>query len=443
VLFVSVAIFASLQVLQRFGQRKLHLGRFQPDTPADLTKCPSPHRIPNNPPTVELPMSNNTSATKETVVTPQRSASPGVMAYYNENDKFAAAWLRELIKAGHIAQGEVDERDVRDVRPNDLRGYTQHHFFAGIGLWSYSLRLAGWPDDRAVWTGSCPCQPFSSGGKRKGAADDRDLWWAWYHLIAECRPPVVFGEEVADAIDFGWLETLQDDMEGIGYATWAHCLAACNLGAPHQRERLFFVADSGKGQGHEDARRRGENGGAEGGLGNSQHNGFNGIPELGSKENEGGLLEPQGSGLVVGTVGNTHRERPQGGMESRAATKGKLADQVLLVIRGGPWPTPIAGDHKGQKRKKGKGKASMLCAIALLVDSGPTQNGSGSKTKRKGQLNPALARWLMGVPVSWDEAAIRAHRLMSMPRRKQGRRESRVTETALSRKPRKRSSGRT
>jgi len=37
-------------------------------------------------------------------------------AYYNENDPFAAAWLRELIAAGHIMPGYVDERDVRDVR---------------------------------------------------------------------------------------------------------------------------------------------------------------------------------------------------------------------------------------------------------------------------------------------------------------------------------------
>lgn len=80
-------------------------------------------------------------------------------AYYNENDPFAAAWLRELIKAGHIAPGEVDTRSIEDVVPSDLAGFRQCHFFAGIGVWSYALRLAGWPDDRPVWTGSCPCFP--------------------------------------------------------------------------------------------------------------------------------------------------------------------------------------------------------------------------------------------------------------------------------------------
>jgi len=74
-------------------------------------------------------------------------------AYYNEIDPHAAAWLRELIAGGFIADGEVDERSVLDVFPSDLKGFTQHHFFAGIGGWSLALRLAGWPDDRPVWTG--------------------------------------------------------------------------------------------------------------------------------------------------------------------------------------------------------------------------------------------------------------------------------------------------
>ena len=111
---------------------------------------------------------------------------PKMTAYYNEFDPFAAAWLRELIKKGHIAHGEVDERPIQEVRPEDLRGYTQCHFFAGIGGWSYALRLANWPDDRPVWTGSCPCQPFSSAGRQKGKADDRHLWPVWERLIRDC-----------------------------------------------------------------------------------------------------------------------------------------------------------------------------------------------------------------------------------------------------------------
>ena len=90
------------------------------------------------------------------------------MNYYNEFDPYAAQWLRNLIAAGHLPAGEVDERSIVDVQPNDLDGYRQCHFFAGIGGWSLAARLAGWPDDRELWTGSCPCQPFSAAGKGLG-----------------------------------------------------------------------------------------------------------------------------------------------------------------------------------------------------------------------------------------------------------------------------------
>ena len=162
-------------------------------------------------------------------------------AYYNEHDPFAAAWLRELIKAGQIALGEVDERSIEDVLPSELKRFTQCHFFAGIGVWSYALRQAGWPDDRPVWTGSCPCQPFSAAGKRGGTADERHLWPAYYHLIRECRPGVVFGEQVASKDGLAWLETVHADMEAAGYAFGANDLCSAGFGAPHIRQRLYFV----------------------------------------------------------------------------------------------------------------------------------------------------------------------------------------------------------
>jgi DNA (cytosine-5)-methyltransferase 1 len=162
-------------------------------------------------------------------------------AYYNEHDPFAAAWLRELIKAGHIAPGDVDERSIEDVLPIELAGYTQCHFFAGIGVWSYALRRAGWPDDRPVWTGSCPCQPFSAAGKGGGFADERHLWPAWFHLIGVCKPAIVFGEQVASKDGLAWFDLVHADMETAGYAIGAGDLCAAGVGAPHIRQRLWFV----------------------------------------------------------------------------------------------------------------------------------------------------------------------------------------------------------
>ena len=213
-------------------------------------------------------------------------------AYYNEIDPFAAQWLRELIKQGHIADGVVDERSIEDVRPEELTAFSQCHFFAGIGVWSYALRQAGVPDDYRLWTGSAPCQPFSTAGKRKGSADERHLWPAFHRLIQACRPEIVMGEQVASGIATGsykaqgietlwqkdlalchlmygqedreyysvirrmflenraritrkdgysWLNAVQNDLEGLGYAFGSAVTAACAFGAPHQRKRLYWV----------------------------------------------------------------------------------------------------------------------------------------------------------------------------------------------------------
>ncbi|WP_368569662.1 DNA cytosine methyltransferase [Enterobacter roggenkampii] len=166
-------------------------------------------------------------------------------AYYNEIDPFAAQWLRNLIAGGHIATGEVDERSIEDVTPDDLRGFTQCHFFAGIGVWSHSLRIAGWPDDKPVWTGSCPCQPFSAAGKGDGFADERHLWPHFFHLISERRPQHVFGEQVASGNANTWFDLVQADLEGVGYAFGLVPFTSAGIGAPHIRERAYWVANSG------------------------------------------------------------------------------------------------------------------------------------------------------------------------------------------------------
>ena len=169
-------------------------------------------------------------------------------AYYNEFDAKTAAWLRELIRRGLIADGIVDDRSITEVTPDDLRGFTQSHFFAGIGGWSAALRLAGWSDARPVWTGSPPCQPFSAAGQQEGAADERNLWPMYFRLIAQCRPATLFGEQVGAAIGFGWLDAVFTDLEGEGYACAATVLPACGVGAPHIRQRLWIVADSNGGR---------------------------------------------------------------------------------------------------------------------------------------------------------------------------------------------------
>lgn len=166
------------------------------------------------------------------------------IAYYNEINPTAAAWLRNLIAGGMIPAGDVDERSIEDVTPDDLRGYTQCHFFAGLGGWAHALRLAGWPDDRPIWTGSCPCQPFSQAGQGLGLADERHLWPSFFWLIQNCSPPFVCGEQVSGADGLEWFDVVFADLEKELYAVAGFDLCAASIGAPHIRQRLYWLADA-------------------------------------------------------------------------------------------------------------------------------------------------------------------------------------------------------
>ena len=233
-------------------------------------------------------------------------------AYYNEIEPYAAQWLRNLVAAGHIAPGDVDERSIKDVKPDDLRNYTQCHFFAGIGGWSVALRMAGWPDDRPVWSGSCPCQPFSAAGAGKAFDDERHLWPSWLPLIAERRPPVVFGEQVEAAIGWGWLDAVFSNLETQGYACGATVLPACGVGAPHIRQRAWFVADTdGRNAGTEGLQRGGEHGQwpQDGSVGERLAD-----PESRRFREFGDEAQPGSSGhadrsLIVGGMGNPAGEQ--------------------------------------------------------------------------------------------------------------------------------------
>ena len=314
-------------------------------------------------------------------------------AYYNENDPFAAAWLRELIKAGSIAPGDVDERSIADVRPDDLRGYPQCHFFAGIGGWSHALRLADWDDARPVWTGSCPCQPFSAVGKQAGVKDDRHLWPEFFRLIRECRPDTVFGEQVASAIGHGWLDTVSADLEGESYAVGAVVLGAHSVGAPHLRQRLWFVGESDRAR-----------------------------PQPGRKAASLGhrnSVDPTGG---VGELADLLQERRRLGPripdKKRGPTPGLKAAAALAN-----WCSPASRDWKDTPGMATtatnpdgttRNRVDQLSRQAQLADSGSPPTGYSAATEKPGQLNPAHSRWLMGYPPEWDDCAVM---VMPLPRR--------------------------
>ncbi|MDZ4192897.1 MAG: DNA cytosine methyltransferase [Pseudomonas sp.] len=254
-------------------------------------------------------------------------------AYYNEIDPYAAEWLRNLIRAGHIAPGVVDERSIEDVKPDELLGYTQCHFFAGVGVWSLALRRAGWPDNRPVWTGSCPCQPFSSAGAQAGFDDERHLWPAFQWLIEQCQPTVVFGEQVASKAVDPWVDLVHADLEAMGYAFGAVPFPSAGIGAPHIRDRLYWVGDA-HDQGLERhtgnggaARRRGSSrsvakAGVFGGMANSLG--------VGCNERRSSVTQEERNG-ATGNGGDASRQPAAG------PVNGFWADADWLFCRDGKW----------------------------------------------------------------------------------------------------------
>ncbi len=277
-------------------------------------------------------------------------------AYYNEIDPHAAQHLRNLIDAGHIAPGVVDTRSIEDVTPNDLIGFNQCHFFAGIGGWSLALRRAGWPDSRPAWTASCPCQPFSQAGKGLGFADERHLWPSAHWLVGQRRPVVVFGEQSGSADANDWIDLVQADVEALGYAFGATAFPSASVGAPHQRDRAYWVADADRQQWE----RCGE-------------------------------------------------FQPTGGVNL----------QTAALLAGWPTPTPTTSNDRspcpqeamrtyrdnGTKIQKRLQDVAALCGPARLTASGEMLIGSTAGMDGGGQLDPDHSRWLMGFPPEWEECA--------------------------------------
>ncbi len=280
--------------------------------------------------------------------------------YFNENDAYAAQWLRNLWP-GAI----VDERSIVAVQPGDLARHRRVHLFAGIGGWEYALQLADWPDDEEVWTGSCPCQPFSGAGRHDGVLDERHLWPAFHRLIAECHPAIVFGEQVASAAGRAWLAGVRTDLEDLGYAVGAADLCAASLGAPHIRQRLYWVAESAES-------RRGE--------GPGRHGGADGRPasEPRRLRDALGLADRSGARLAGRPEQSTREERSP---TERGGDAGRLGDPTS---RGRGEQRDAPRERRSRHAEQSGGTGSRAGGLAD-PDGGHTVDREESGVREHGQ----------------------------------------------------------
>ena len=229
------------------------------------------------------------------------------MDYYTDHDPGVCRWLDTLVYFGDLPSGEVDPRCVSEITPETVAHHRRCHFFAGIGGWAHALELAGWPEDRPVWTASLPCQPFSQAGRQTGTDDDRHLWPTFRNLVEQCLPATLFGEQVASPLGRTWLASVQTDLEALGYTTAAADLCAAGIGSPHIRQRIYWcairVAD-GNGTGLEVLREQPP------------------WRELASVERDstvGGMVQPDGAGREPGRAA-TEAARYRGSSEPAGCT---------------------------------------------------------------------------------------------------------------------------
>ncbi|AOW88575.1 DNA methyltransferase [Streptomyces olivaceus] len=135
---------------------------------------------------------------------------------------------------------------VADNDPGACRILAHHHpQVPNLG----DITAAPWAEVEPVdiVTGGYPCQPFSSAGKRKGVADERHIWPDIARALGVLRPRLAVFENVAGHLSLGF-DTVLGDLAALGFdARWC-TLRASDVGAAHQRKRLFVLAwpaDSG------------------------------------------------------------------------------------------------------------------------------------------------------------------------------------------------------
>ena len=339
-----------------------------------------------------------------------------------------------------------------------------------------------WRGKINVLTGGFPCQPFSCAGQRKGAEDDRYLWPEMLRAIREIQPDWVVGENVAGILSmvqpgsetalgreeslFGEVdrkrilhrqeyvvETVCNDLEREGYFVQPVVIPACAVGAPHRRDRVFFIAhraDAGvkgmqrkwednilSGRTASDTTCRGSGGTPhESCCENERQNGYEtqqpfvrgcvwaSPTPMASDATTGAIIGKNDQFVTTrngtprrinqngqnGSVGLARMVRLLPTPNAREADKyskkynpnSQMGTALTAMAVNGMLPTPAARDYQPSvspqalKRKNGKMRTDALCNLPVMLGEHHSQNGG-----KTSQLNPLFVAEMMGFPPDW------------------------------------------
>lgn len=207
-----------------------------------------------------------------------------------------------------------------------------------------------------VLTAGFPCQPFSCAGKRNGAEDDRYLWPEVLRVINEVRPTWFIGENVGGIITMVLpgeeikvgsytdvcgenytfyekrqryvIEQIRLDLESIGYSVQPVVIPACAVGAPHRRDRVWFIASNRTDTGVESLQREGED--CIHAIGDVTDTDGAGLPETGTKQRTTGVA---GDGLQGSTPHSksdgSHRTPRTAGKKTERSDWKKIKQSIV------------------------------------------------------------------------------------------------------------------
>ena len=258
-----------------------------------------------------------------------------------------------------------------------------------------------WRGKVDVLTGGFPCQPFSTAGKRRGAEDDRYLWPEMLRAIREIRPAWVIGENVAGITSMVQpgsevtvesqaslfekadketileqeyvIETVCRDLEREGYSVQPILIPACGVGAPHRRDRVWFIASDRSDARIEGLRQEREN--EIHGRESTSHSNGTRFQAKGTEQQTTGIT---GGGLQKDTT-DTYGEKLQTWLKTNGGWTMELNDLAVS----GLLPNPTRRDD-------------ALCNIPVMIGQHCQQNDG-----KTSQLNPLFVEEMMGYPLMW------------------------------------------